>query len=192
LSGGYRHPIVGRDVLTGATWAAACILLIPALIRGLSWLGLFAPDVLPSNFDVLLAPRRYVSFVLGSQIDALVLGLGALLLFLVFRLLLKRDDAAGVALTLVLTVTQVTQMDAILWMRLVLGLVLMTAYAVLLLRLGLLSAVAAIYVSHLLTGTPYTLQLGSWQSGPTVATTVLVAALAISAFRTATRAHRRA
>ncbi len=190
VSGGYRHPIVGRDVLIGATWAALCALLIPVVIRGLSWLGVFAPDILGSDFDVLLAPRRYVAFVLGSQIDALVLGLGALLLFLVFRLLLKRDDAAGVALVLVLTVVEIAQLDSPLWMRVVLGLVLMTAYAVLLLRLGLLAAVAAIYVSHLLTGTPFTSQLGTWHSGPTVATTILVAALAISAFRTATRAHR--
>jgi serine/threonine-protein kinase len=191
LSGGFRHPIVGRDALIGATWGAACAILVPFAVRVPAWLEVGPADILDADFDVLLGPRRYLAFVLGNQIDALFLGLGALLTFLVFRLLLKRDIAGGVALTLVLIYFQLTELEANLWVRLTLGIVLMAAYVLLLLRLGLLSAISGLYVSHLLTGTPFTTHLGSWYAGPTVATAIVVGVLGIYTFRTATTPARR-
>ena len=77
-------------------------------------------------------------------------------------------------------------------MRFGLSLVLMATYTLLLLRLGLLAAIVAIYVSGLLTGFPLTTSLGSWHSGPTIAAALVVTAIAVYAFRTATRATRRA
>ncbi len=193
LSGDARHPIVGRDVLIGATLGAACAVLMRLAIRLLASMGLAPLDPLRAELDPLLGPGRLLAFLIGWQIDALMFGLAALLLFLLLRLLLRHDLAAAVGLVAVLTVFEATAgLEADLWVRVGLSLVLIATYTLLLLRLGLLAAVVAIYVSRVLTGFPLTAQLGSWHSGPTIAVAMVVTALAVYAFRTATRTTRRA
>ncbi len=193
LSGDVSHPIVGRDLLIGATWGAGCALLFPAAHHLVGALGFAPGDPLPAELDVLLAPRRLVAFLIGSQVDGLILGLGALLLFLALRLLLQHDVVAGVVLAAVLAAFQAS----IGWetgpaLRIGMSLVLMGTYTVLLLRLGLFAAIAALYVSSLLTVLPLTTRLGTWRSGPTVMVGLVVVALAIYGFRTATRMRPRA
>ncbi len=192
LSGGMGHPIVGRDALIGATWGAACAILIALAIRVPASLGLTPLDPMTTPLEALLAPRRLLASLIGNQIDALALGLGALLLFLVLRLLLRHDLAAAVVLGAVLALTQVTQLEASPWVGIPLSVVLMGAYTWLLLRLGLLAAIVAIYVSNLFIELPLTTHLGTWSSGPTVMAGLVVTALAIYAYRTATSSVRRA
>ncbi len=193
LSGGAGHPIVGRDVLIGATWGAACAIFVALANRLPASLGLTPPDPISSHFlDALLAPRRLVAYVIGIQIDALFFGVGALLLFLVLRLLLKHDLAAALVLCAMLTVFQATELEANLWVRFGVSFVMIGAYTVLLLRLGLLAAIVALYVFNLLAAFPLTSNLGTWYSAPTVAAGLVVAALAVYAYRTATGSPRRA
>jgi hypothetical protein len=51
-------------------------------------------------------------------------------------------------------------------------------------RFGLLSAIAGIYVLHVLTNLPLSAALGSWKGGPMVMVMVLLAVVAFLAFRT--------
>jgi serine/threonine-protein kinase len=191
LSGDLRHPIVGRDLLVGAVWGASCAILIPAAHRLVAGLGFPPAEPLPSYLDVLLAPRYLVGYLIGTQVDGIVLGLGALLLFVVLRLVLRHDLAAAIVLVLVLTAFRaVNGWEANPWLRVCLSLLLMTTYVVILLRLGLLAVISATYVSDLLTALPLTTRLGTWLSGPTVTAGVIVIALAVYAFRTATRVGR--
>jgi hypothetical protein len=192
LSGGASHPIVGRDVLIGATWGAACAVVVALAIRLPASMGWSPLDLVIGELEPLLGPGPLLGFLLGWQIDALAFGLGALLLFLVLRLLLKHDLAAAVVLVAVLTVFEATAQEGSPWVRLGVPIVLMGTYTLLLLRLGLLAAIVALYVSKLLIGLPLTTSLGSWHSAPTIAAGVIVTAIAVYGFRAATRTVRRA
>ena len=108
LSGDMSHPIVGRDVLIGATWGAACTVLMALAIRLPASMGLAPLDPLPAELDPLLGPGHLLGLLIGWQIDGLILGLAALLLFLVLRLLLRHDLAAACVLVAVLTVFEAT------------------------------------------------------------------------------------
>jgi Protein kinase domain len=192
LSGSASHPIVGRDVLIGATWGAACAILLALAFRLPASVGWGPLDLYITELEPLLGRGHLLGFLLGWQIDALAFGLGALLLFLVLRLLLKHDLAAAVVLAAVLTLFEATAGEGSFWVRLGLTVILMGTYTLLLLRLGLLAAIVAMYVSKLLVGLPLTTSLGSWHSAPTIAAGLVVTAVAVYGFRAATRIARRA
>jgi hypothetical protein len=61
--------------------------------------------------------------------------------------------------------------------------VLMGSYAWLLLRFGLLSAIAGLYVLKLLTQFPLSTEFGSWRGAPTIFVMLVLAALVVTAFR---------
>jgi serine/threonine-protein kinase len=187
LSGRPGHPVVARDILFGAAWGAACAILFPLALRLPEWLGQPPSDPTAASLDVLLAPRRLVAFLVGIQLDALFLGLGSLLLFVVLRLLIRHDYLAGLLVSLLLSVFQATGLGAEPWLRAAISFVMMATYTLLLLRVGLVAAIVALYVSTLLIALPLTTSLGDWYSGPTVAAAVVVTAIALYAFRTSAR-----
>jgi hypothetical protein len=129
-----------------------------------------------------------LALTFGLLVDAIQLGTGALLLFLLLRLLLRRDGLATGAFLLVLTAIQMVNLVGDLgrapWLLVSLSLLIMGSYTWLLLRFGLLSAIAGMYVLHVLLAFPLTTELGSWKGGPTVFLMLLLVTLAMAAFRT--------
>ena len=116
--------------------------------------------------------------------DAL-LGLGSLLLYLILRFVLRRDALAVVGLVVLLTGLQVAASTEPLWLSLPVRLVIMGAYAFVLLRFGLLAAIAGPFVCDTLLIAPLTTHLGAWYAGPTLFAVLIVAVVAVVAFRTA-------
>jgi hypothetical protein len=184
LNGGFGDAVVGRDVLIGASWGAALSFVFAVAQRIPGWLALpaDAPDwVLLGS---LLGPRAAGAHVLALLGDGVLLGLGGLLLYLIFRLVLRRDLLAALGLVAILTLIQVVQSDP-LWLYVPVALLCMGSYAFVLLRFGLLAACTGPFFANCLLGFPVTTDLGSWQAGPTLTVLPLVALIAILAFRAA-------
>jgi hypothetical protein len=179
--------VVGRDVLFGSVWGvlsavgAGLVLRLPRLLGYAD----STPDI--GFLDTLLGFRSRLSFVVARPLDAALLGLGMLLLFLVLRLILRRDGLAGFALIVILCLVGIAQSDQPLWFSLPVGLVFVGSLVWLLLRFGLVATIAGVCVSDALRFTPQSLELDSWLGSGTTFTVPLVIVLAVYAFRTATR-----
>jgi hypothetical protein len=157
----------------------------PAALRLLpSSVGQPPPEPFAGYLWVLLDFRHLAGFLVGSVIDITLLATGALLLFLLMRLLLRRELPAVIALVGILTVFDAAQMEEVAWLALPISLFIMGSYSFLLLRFGLLSAIAGFYTLDLLLALPLTTDLGSWMGGATVAVLAVVIALGLYAYGT--------
>ena len=185
LNGGGRDALVGRDALIGAVWGVLNAFAIPAAVRLLpSWVGQPPPEPLAGYLGGLLGFRQLASFLVFQVIQATLLATGALLLFLLMRLLLRRELPAAIALVAILTVFDAAQMEEAAWLALPICLFFMGSFSVLLLRFGLLSAIAGLYTLDLLLSMPLTTDLGSWMGGATVTVVAVVIALGLYAYGT--------
>jgi len=184
LSGGFGDAVVGRDVLIGAAWGASVSLFSALCSRIPEWLGL--PTEPPSFFMLgsLLGVRITVSRVIDFVMGGILLGLGALLLYLILRFVLRRELPTVLAFVAILTFVVTAQSDP-LWLGVTTGLIVMGSYTFVLLRFGLLAACAGPFFANCLNAFPLTTDLGSWYAGPTLTVLPVVAVLAVLAFRTA-------
>ena len=189
LNGGFRDAVVGRDLLIGMVWGVTVSLLVPLLFRVPGWLGQPGPPPGFRFIDTLLGSRSLLQYILGLPVNATLLGLALLLLFLLLRFLTRRDLPAGALVVAILTAAMVGESpDAMLMMACV-GAVLYTSYVVMLLRVGVLSAISALYTADLLSGPPQSVDVGSWTGSATVVTVPFLLLLALFAYRSATGGH---
>jgi hypothetical protein len=182
LNGGFGDAVVGRDVLVGATWGAALSFVFAVAQRIPGWLGLPADAPDWYLLSAVLGPRAAGARVLAILQEGVLLGLGALLLYLILRLVLRRELPAAFAVAALLTVNVAAQSE-LLWLAVPVGLLCMGSYVFVLLRFGLLAACTGPFFANCLLGFPFTVDLGSWQAGPTLTVLPLVALIAILAFR---------
>jgi hypothetical protein len=184
LNGGLSDAVVGRDVLVGATQGALITLLSSVVSRVPAWLGLPAEPPASMMLGALLGSRSVVTRVLDFAMGGILLGLGALLLYLILRFVLRREIPTVLAFVVILTVVATVQSDP-LWLGLSAGLVVMASYVFVLLRFGLLAACVGPFFANGFAAFPLTTDFGRWYAGPTLVVIPLLAVLAILAFRTA-------
>jgi serine/threonine-protein kinase len=184
LNGGLGDAVVGRDVLLGSAWGALMGLFFAFLNRVPGWLGLPAEEPSLMAPVALLGLRMTASTVLRILMDGVLIGLGGLLLYLILRLLLRREVLAILGFVVVLSAAGAAQSDP-LWLGLAAAVVYFGSYAALLLRFGLLAACVGAFVANCLMAFPFTTDLGHWSAGPTLVVLPLVAALGGLAFRAA-------
>jgi serine/threonine-protein kinase len=185
VGGGFRDAVVGRDVLIGMMWGAGLAVVLLVGQRVPVWLGHAAPLPEGGFLDALLGAGPRLALVLGLPVNSTLLGLGALLLFLILRLLTRRDWLAAVLIVAILVANQVGQAEESPWLTAPLGLIVFGTYVVLLLRFGVLSAIVGVYTVDLLLGPPQSTDPGSWTASATVVVVPLLLLLAVAAFRIA-------
>jgi serine/threonine-protein kinase len=186
LNGGFSDAIVGRDVLIGGFWGVWALVFLSLTRRLPAWLG--APPAEPvvhHNLPGLLGLRESAAGVLSLITTDALLGLGSLLLYLILRFVLRRESLAVVGLIVLLTGLQVAASTDPFWLSLPVRLVIMGSYAFVLLRFGLLAAIAGPFLCDTLLIAPLTTDLGTWFAGPTLFAVLIVAVVAVAAFRTA-------
>jgi serine/threonine-protein kinase len=193
LNGGWRHPVVGREVLVGMAFGVCLVLLRFFTGSLLTWLGYpeRAPEAL--GLDTLLYTRRLLGYMIGLPVNATLAGLALLLLFLVLRLLTRHDWIAAflvVAFLVTGDLTEAGEAREYLWVTLPLAALAWSAYLVLLLRYGVLAAVTTVFTADLLVGTSLLYAPGSWTGGNVAVVVPLVLALAVLAYRSAIRGRR--
>ena len=185
LGGGFSDPVVGRDVLVGLAWGVAVFFLKPLAYALPPLVG--QPPLEPSYgyLDALLGPGPLLSVTLAAVSECILSALGILLLFVLGRIVLRRDSLAVGALALILLVPSALGAGAGAWFYVPITVAWTMSWMLLLLRFGLLAAIVGPLVYEMLYVFPITTELQSWKAGPTLLALPLLALLTVTAFRNA-------
>jgi Protein kinase domain len=183
LAGGFRDPLVGRDILAGCFLAPFSTVVGRLVWFVFSWLGY--PPAQPDSGPQwqFLGARTIVADVALSLMQAPFFWLTALFVLFLLRVLLRKQWAAAVAWVLLPTVlvAAVSRFDPVE----VLGALIFFGLAVfVMIRFGLLALVANFMVYSILTTYPLTTQGSAWYAGISLAGILLIAAMAFYGFYT--------
>lgn len=187
LSGRWRDPRVGRDLLIGAATGAAT-LCVPYAPLGMPSDFPDAFPVFPGNVDVLLGGRYLPGQLCDVIIDALPVACGFLLTLLVFRLLLRRTFLAAAAFILLFMALQslswgadeldVTEIS----FTAVVSFMLAGSFAFIVIRFGLLAVIAMIVAWSAIEIFSPTFDFNQWFAGQLLAGPLFVLAMGLYAF----------
>jgi len=181
LTGDYRDPLVGRDILIGAVIGAGTILVQILSFVSPRWIGRPSGFVIsPGNMDI--AHLFFLRFATQLYV-ALFFSFIALLLLLLFVAVLRRERIAVVALWLLMSllVTLVSQANVAEGTFLTLGSFLVV-FA--LTRYGLLTLISTLFFYSLGVFYPITTELTAWYATDFIIGLVICIALAAFAFYT--------
>lgn len=181
LAGGWRDPLVGRDVLVGVLlgiWMNLFNWLAEITAR---WVGI-PPDLQGVAPDTLLGVRGIAPYFLGTQpAVALLHGLGfVFLLFLLSRLLRGERRAAVGAWTLFAAALFVGGGHPY---AMIFSGTLAACYIFVAARFGLLALAVAQFVFFMVEFYPYTTDPSDWYAGVTLFAAGVITALAVYGFR---------
>jgi serine/threonine-protein kinase len=189
LNGGARDAVVGREVLIGMA-GGTLLALLGFLARALLvWLSQpeLAPE--PLGIDALLSSRILLGYVTGLPVNATLLGLALLLLFLVLRLLTRRDAVAGALVVAFLVAGDLGGSRENAWLLLPLAALAWVSFVAMMLRFGVLAAITAILTANLLVFPPLLYAPGSWTGAATFVVLPVLVVSAVLAFRSAVGGH---
>ena len=188
LAGGFRDPLVGRDVLLGCLFGA----LVTVYIR-LEWfvpVGLGHPPPQPffgPNYQ-FLGTQSVICSISFHLIFSTLLALAFLFVLFLFRALLRKEWAAGLGFIVFFTVflsAPTFRPDSIIWLILLRGVVLNFMTIILLRRIGLMAGAAGLFFqSCFLADFPITTHGSLWYAGLSLSAILMMAALVIFAFYT--------
>ncbi|MFQ5600732.1 MAG: protein kinase [Candidatus Krumholzibacteriia bacterium] len=195
LSGRFRDPLVGRDLLVGVLFGAVFTLWdsLEHFVPG--WLGL-APRVpertsMMSLFGVLPATVRALAVLAGTMFGPLAL----VFLLLGLRRLLRQKWLAVAVIVAIFGFTSGSLGGgggAHAHLSIPLALLQMGAWMYVVLRFGLLAVIALGFISSLLDGSPITSDLSLWYAGGGAVAVVVTLALALFGFSNALGGRRMA
>jgi serine/threonine-protein kinase len=180
LAGGYRDPLVGRDILIGAVFAAAIILVAPVTAIVTGWLG-HPPELTLNPGAVNIGAHLFIRKFTSQLSSGIFLAFISLFLLLLLYVVLRRERLAFGILWLLLTLV------AHLLGETPLQLIFLTALGAflpvfVLYRYGLLASVAAFFFGHLAIYYPITTQLTAWYAIDFTIAVVVCVAIAIYGF----------
>jgi serine/threonine-protein kinase len=181
VSGRWRDPLVGRDLLVGCVAGIALALVLHLAIVAPAWGELPAPVPRGRVFSTLSDFRHLLHFMLWSPFAAVTIGFGTLLGLLIYRAILRKAWLAVVlqGVALYFGFAAFTGIEEV-WS--LAGALFTAIYLLVALRAGILAAVVGFYVFLVLEATPLTLDFSLWHADRTLATMALVLALAAFGF----------
>jgi serine/threonine-protein kinase len=179
LSGSFRDPLVGRDMLFGIV-IGINIQLIPLLVQSISpspfTLSLYSDTLLRTLSGARLASSMLVLIAVWPVVGALT----SLFLLFLLRLMVRRDWlAAGLC-----SIPFVAGFYSGDWQSTVTPFLVMGLLAVAMTRYGLVTLASALFAILALHNFPVTLNFSVWYAGIGVAPLIAVLALAVFAFYT--------
>ena len=186
VGGEFRDPLVGRDLLIGC--AAGCMqsvigngtLLIPESF------GL-APDLVPADYlGVAYGFQDAVPILVWRCAQSVMVGLAGVFVLLLLRQKL-RTEMAAVAIFVGFGGAFSAQTSHQFWIAFAGAAAVNAIFALLVVRVGLLAAVAAFYVSGLFIFFPVAGSLRAWYAGTGVTAFLTFAVVVLFAFTTAQR-----
>jgi serine/threonine-protein kinase len=182
LAGGFRDPLVGRDVLLG------CAIGIGLdLIYSLGSLLYRILGANPTNVVTDLVTLGGVRYVAGQLLflvdDTLNKSLGILFLIFLARTLLRREWlAAGVVVLALASMSAFSEPNP--WIGWPINILFFGLMVLTLMRFGLLALVVTMFVALFLNQFPLTTDFSAWYAGEAAFTLILTVSLAIFGFRT--------
>jgi hypothetical protein len=147
------------------------------------WLGLAPQPLRARVVSTLASPRHFGYFVAYGLCGGVAIALVVLLLSFLLRSILRSRTLALASLFVVLYVTFLAPPitgSSTLWSAATL--VFTAIWFSVLVRVGLLAAMASLFVFLVLDATPLTLHLSDWYAGPTLACLALVGGLLVCCF----------
>ncbi|HKD12402.1 MAG TPA: hypothetical protein VKE50_10015, partial [Thermoanaerobaculia bacterium] len=184
LSGAWRDPLVGRDVLLGCLAGGVMLVLSRVEVLLPSWLGQLPgkPDLFTSS--LLRGLRQVVANLLVTVDNRVFVALALLFLLLGIRWLVRSQIAAFLVCGAVLTVADSLGSDRLL---ITLALVAVTWLMIffVLMRLGLVAVIAMLYWAGLGDAYPITTDASAWYSSIGFAALLVMAAMAVYGLATA-------
>jgi hypothetical protein len=160
LAGGYRDPMVGRDILIGGV--AGAIIMVCTLLSsvGMRWIGR-PPALIYTPGTKVFGTHLFFGKFLQQMSAGIFLAFISLFLLLLFVMILRRERLAFALLWLLLTVVDalIAQIHVeFLFLSALSGFIIVCV----LYRYGLLAAVAAFFFMHLAVFYPITTELNAW------------------------------
>jgi serine/threonine-protein kinase len=190
LAGDYRDPLVGRDILLGALFGFAALLLGYLKALAPQWLGMPASTpVVPAALIGLEGTQYAVAMLLALSVESLIFPAALLLLLLIFSIIFRRWWAAVAAVFLLATLLGAVtgEHPTVDWLFGALSAALMLFV---LLRFGLLACVFMQFFNYILYAFPMTTDFSAWYAGNAIFALVVVLALALYGFRTSLAGQR--
>lgn len=186
LTGRFRDPLVGRDVLFGVLSGAIGMLIILSANVIQTWFGRLTPA--PSV--MMLGPIASLSDIVSALFRALVTALLNALFFLFFPLLLhvvfrKLWIAIGIYFTILVAMFTLSAGDLLI--GLILGFLLVFVWVFTVIRLGLLASAACFFTFFALTALPITTDTSAWFLNGNLLGLGMIVALAIYGLRVSIR-----
>jgi serine/threonine-protein kinase len=188
LAGRVRDPLVGRDVLLGASVGAVVALsigaartLIPAA------LGFPPPIPIPDPLDTLLGPRMGIATLADMAVGALANGMAVVLLRLGLRRALRFEPLAAGVFMVVLSLQDALVAGSNFWPMLALTVAVSGIPVYLVTRRGLLPTVVGLFAVRMLLVFPQAPSLGHWAIDASVVSLLPVLFLIVYGFHAARR-----
>lgn len=183
LAGGFRDPLVGRDVLAGCLLASFTLTLQRLAWFVFSWLGYPPPQPDSGPQWQFLGAQPIVADVALALTYAPFLWLTELFILFLLRALLRKEWAAAVAWVLLQTalVAAGNRLDPVASVGI---LIFLSPAVFVMIRFGLLALVANFVVFNIVQNFPLTTQWSAWYAGISLAGILLIAAMAIYGFYT--------
>jgi serine/threonine-protein kinase len=181
LAGGFRDPLVGRDVLAGCFLAPFTIALGRLQWFVISWLGQPPPQPGSGPQWLFLGARTIVANEALTLMYAPIFWLALLFELFLLRALLRREWAAAAAWALLFAIIAPfsNNLDA------VVGALIFSSLAVfVMIRFGLLALVTNLMVVNILQSFPLTTQGSAWYAGISLTGILLMATISFYAFYT--------
>jgi serine/threonine-protein kinase len=188
LAGRFRDPLVGRDILIGTSTCMVIVAVFGSLeLLAPGWMGYpLHSSMLSLDTDALLGGRRLVAALWSDMAGAIAAVLFWLFLFLVLRVVLRRQWLAIAAFTLLIALTRIAGIEeswAVLAAMIGWQIVICAAFFFLLTRFGLVAVCAATACHFMLLRAP-TVDFSAWYFGGTVMIFLIMLAMALYGFWT--------
>jgi eukaryotic-like serine/threonine-protein kinase len=180
LSGRFRDPLVGRDLLIGFAYGTTHGLVLSLAQLSSLRLGLADPP-LEAGFWSVEALRGFagaLSSLAGELVNAIVFAFFGIMMFLVLRLLLRRTWAA-LAIWLVLAVVLFNPGSGNPWPYLISVAIVFFLFWLVFFRSGLLAVVTGLSIMFLLKSLPLTYELWAWHGQTALLVLALVLGVAV-------------
>ena len=148
LSGRFRDPRVGRDILVGIVAGLGLAIVAAAVTLVPPMLGYPPPALRNMNPEFLISTRRALAALLRLPPNSLMNGMAITLTFALIRMAVKRTGIATV-LTIVVGTFVIAGQSNLLWMNVVYGVVVSAIYIGVLVKFGMLPLIVAHLTSNI-------------------------------------------
>ena len=184
LAGGFRDPLVGRDILIGAVFGLGVVICNFYLANAVPRLFGYPPGIpwMDSPATQLLGIRSFAFGITQQIFGALLQSFMLLFFLLLLFIILRRERIAAVVLTLIMAVALSLTHETAAGVPFACIAVLLVMWA--LYRYGLLALVSTIFFVHLTIFFPITSDLSAWYAADFVLASIVCLALVGFAFYT--------
>jgi serine/threonine-protein kinase len=188
LSGEWRDPIVGRDVLAGCAVGVTSTCINSLFAIAPSWFGGAANiDLNPYPIPTGIGPLA-MTILMGATVFTLV-ALGYVFLFFILRTMLRREWAAAIAVSAIVPAFLSAPFQNQ-WLAVAGMLITTPLMFFLVVRHGLLGLAIYLFISELFLFIPMTLQTSAWFFGMGLTGFLIIGAIAVYGFRTSLGGRR--